>query len=308
MRKVIGSIFVLVVFLGIALTLFSTGSLQEQCQTVSWPVLNGASRANLYHPMGLAWGNGFLYVADAEDEAVKKMREDGSLVSEWRGFKRPVDVATAADSVYVADFLADRIVKLRTDGTLIVQWGRHGNRAGEFDAPSGLAVDRQGHVYVADFYNHRIQKFSADGKFLLQWGGNGRWNGQFHYPTDVAVNDRDELLVADGFNHRIQKFTADGRYLAKWGGIGYGWGGKQQGWFRLAKAVDVDSRGYVYVADAFNRRVQKFTAEGKLQAVWHDLRSGVDQVSYPAGVAVDLQGQLYVTDFFNNRIWKVECR
>jgi DNA-binding beta-propeller fold protein YncE len=308
MRTIISAIFVLMFFLGIALMVIPTRSLPENCQTISWPSLKTVSGANLHHPMGVAWGNGFLYVTDTEDGAVKKLRDDGSLVGDWRGFKRPVDVATAGDFVYVAEFLADRIIKLRTDGAFVTQWGRHGNGAGEFDAPSGLAVDRQGDVYVADFYNHRIQKFSAGGKFLLQWGGNGRWSGQFHYPTDIAVNRRDELLVADGFNHRIQKFTADGRYLAKRGGIGYGWGGKWPGWFRLAKAVDVDARGDVYVADAFNRRVQKFTEDGELKAIWHDTRSEMDEVGYPAGVAVDLQGQLYVTDFFKNRIWKVECR
>ena len=64
-------------------------------------------------PMGLAWGNGFLYVADTENGAIKKFREDGSLVSEWTGFKRPVAVATVGDVVYVADFLTDRAVVVR---------------------------------------------------------------------------------------------------------------------------------------------------------------------------------------------------
>ena len=158
-------------------------------------------------------------------------------------------------------------------------------------------MDRQGNVYVSDFYNHRIQKFTQEGRFLLQWGRNGRWGGNFHYPTDVVAGSDDQVYVADAYNQRIQKFTSDGRYVAKWGGIGFGIPGGWEGWFRLAKAIALDLQGNVYVADAFNRRIQKFTGEGKFLSAW-----GQDQIRYAAGVAVDPQGRVYVSDFFNNRI------
>ncbi|MCI0526541.1 MAG: hypothetical protein L0Y56_03690, partial [Nitrospira sp.] len=249
-----------IVFFGLSLIL----SPKEKYQAILQWNQEGEAAGNLRHPMGLAWEEGFLYVADAENGAIEKFREDGSFVAQWKGFKRPVAVAAVGDFVYVADFLADRISKLHNDGTLVAQWGRHGKGEGEFDAPSGIAVDRHGQVYVADFYNHRIQKFTANGKFLLQWGSNGRWSGRLHYPTDVAVNNQGEVFVADAFNHRIQKFTREGQYLTKWGGTGYGLSGKWPGWFRLAKAVTIDHEGHVYVADAFNHRVQKFTSQGKL--------------------------------------------
>lgn len=263
----------------------------------------------LDHPMDLAWRDGALYVADAENGSVKKIRDDGTLVAEWKGFKRPVDVAVTQGAVYVVDFLADRVVKLELNGTVVGQWGRHGNGPGEFDAPSGIAVDGKGHVYVAEFYNHRIQKFTADGTFVTQWGGDGRWNGRFHYPTDVAVGPTGAVFVADAYNHRIETFTENGVYLGKWGGVGFGLSGKWPGWFRLAKAVTVDSTGNIYVADAFNRRIQKFTPGGRLLGTWGN-RAASDQepLRYPAGVATDADGHLYVTDFFENRIWKLDCR
>jgi DNA-binding beta-propeller fold protein YncE len=188
----------------------------------------------LNRPMGLAWNDGFLYVADAENGAVKKLLDDGSFVAEWKGFKRPVAVAAAEDAVYVADFLADEIVKLNAqNGTAVARWGQHGNGTGEFDAPSGIAVDARGFVYVTEFYNHRVQKLTSNGAFVSQWGTNGRWSGQFHYPTDIAAGPTGELMVADAYNNRIEVFTADGRYLRKWGRIGYGVAGKWGGWFRL---------------------------------------------------------------------------
>jgi DNA-binding beta-propeller fold protein YncE len=264
----------------------------------------------LNRPMGLAWNDGFLYVADAENGAVKKLRNDGSFVAEWKGFKRPVAVAAAEDAVYVADFLADQVVKLNPhNGTAVARWGEHGNGTGEFDAPSGIAVGAQGFVYVTEFYNHRIQKFTGNGAFVSQWGTNGRWNGQFHYPTDVAAGATGELMVADAYNNRIEVFTADGRYLRKWGGTGYGISGKWGGWFRLAKAVAVDATGDVYVADAFNRRIQKFSPDGRLLGAWGGGTSEEDQaLKYASGVAVSRDGSVYVSDFFENRITKLRCR
>ena len=261
----------------------------------------------LDHPMDLALGDGFLYVADTENGAVRKYRRDGTLVARWDGFARPVDVAVAGDSVYVVEFIADRVSRLASDGSVIAQWGRRGTANGEFDAPSGVAVDDDGYVYVVDFYNHRIQKFTDAGEFVGKWGGKGRGSGKFRYPTDVAVGPEGLVVVADAYNHRVQTFTADGTFVAKWGGVGFGVSGKWPGWFRLAKAVAVGPRGNVYVADAFNNRVQTFTSDGDLIGEAGKSGPEAQQLKYPAGVAVDTNGDLYVSDFFRNRILKITC-
>lgn len=286
---------------GVAYLYYHAGSPSQSCRrTASW---GGGTR--LSHPMQLAWGDGLLYVADTDDGAVEQYRPDGSLVARWPGFERPVAVAVAEGTVYTADFLADQVVKITSEGEVLARWGRHGTGPGEFDAPAGVAVDRQGTVYVSDFYNHRIQRFDAAGRFLGQWGGEGRTKGRFRYPTGIAVSDRSEVFVADAFNHRVQVFTPEGEYLRQWGGIGWGFGGGWPGWFRLAKEVALDPGGDVYVADAFNGRVQKFTPEGDLLAIWDP---DDPEVRYPAGVAVDPAGNLYVSGFYANRIWTLRCQ
>ncbi len=308
MRKILLSVFVGLLVVGAATYVFVPLSQEKEiCSAIEPWGVGEADAARLNRPMGLAWADGFLYVADTENGEIKKFAQNGSLVARWPGFERPVAIAVMGDTVYVADFLNDRITVLRTDGTVITRWGRSGNGDGAFDAPSGIAVDRKGNVYVADFYNHRIQKFSGGGDFLLQWGGKGRWNGRFRFPTEIAVNDQGEVLVADAYNHRVQRLTSLGDYVAQWGGIGFGVPGKWPGWFRLAKALTVDPRGDVYVADAFNRRIQKFTGGGDLLGQLGARGSGDMQLRYPVGVAADPEGRVYVSDFFENRIWKVEC-
>lgn len=279
----------------------------ERCRAVTRWGGPGQDSLALYHPMGVASYGNVLYVADTEHGAVKRYRRDGTLLSVWRGFGRPVGVAPTDSVVYIVDFLTDRVTALRTDGTVIRAWGRHGTAAGEFDAPSGIAVDREGNVYVADLYNHRVQKFTGGGRFLLEWGEPGRWSGRFRYPTGIAVTPRGEILVADGFNHRVQRFTADGRYLDKFGGTGLGIPGKWPGWFALAKDVAVDRAGNIYVTDAFNGRIQTFTPDGELLAVWGDERRGDDAVDYASGIAIDSLGYAYVGDFFRSEVWEIAC-
>lgn len=136
-------------------------------------------------------------------------------------------------------------------------WGSAGSDTGQFDEPSGLAVDSGGNVYVVDENNHRIQKFTAAGVFITQWGAYGSGEGQFDEPSGVAVDSGGNVYVADENNNRIQKFTATGVFVTQWGVYGSG-----DGQFDEPSGVAVDSVGNVYVADEGNDRVQKFTPAG----------------------------------------------
>jgi DNA-binding beta-propeller fold protein YncE len=50
------------------------------------------------------------------------------------------------------------------------KWGSKGNGDGQFNFPTGIAVDNSGNLYVADKENHRVQKFSSESTFLVKWG------------------------------------------------------------------------------------------------------------------------------------------
>jgi DNA-binding beta-propeller fold protein YncE len=68
------------------------------------------------------------------------------------------------------------------------------------------------------------------------------------------------LYVADEGNHRIQEFSSSGKFLRRWGANGgNGTVGVNPGEFWNPNGVAVDSvRGYLYVVDTGNARVQKF--------------------------------------------------
>ena len=170
----------------------------------------------------------------------------------------------------------------------VAEWGQRGSGDGEFDDPSGIAIDAAGNVYVADTHNHRIQKFTQDGTFLHKWGTEGSGNGEFSYPSELAVDESGNVLVADSGNHRIQKFDANGTFLIEWGTYGSG-----DGEFINPFAVTVDAVGGVYVLDNLYdvRGIQKFTNDGVFEAQWPD--SSV--FKEPSDLAAAPDGTIHVT-------------
>ena len=102
-----------------------------------------------------------------------------------------------------------------------LKWGSPGTANGEFNDPSGIAVNASGDVYVADTQNHRIQKFDGSGSHLLTWGTYGTGNGQFDRPRGIGVDGAGNVYVTDATS-RIQKFSSDGTFLTAWGSFGSG--------------------------------------------------------------------------------------
>ena len=65
--------------------------------------------------------------------------------------------------------------------------GRGGDR-GQFDAPTGIAVDASRNILVADTNNGRIEKFSPTGDFLSTMGIKGIGYGQLGAPNGIAID------------------------------------------------------------------------------------------------------------------------
>jgi DNA-binding beta-propeller fold protein YncE len=66
----------------------------------------------------------------------------------------------------------------------------------------------------------------------------------------------------------------------------------------------VDASGNVFVADALNNRIEKFTSDSHFIATWGSYGTDHGQFNIPFGVAVDHTGNVFVADTFNSRIQK----
>ena len=85
----------------------------------------------------------------------------------------------------------------------------------------------------------------------------------------------------------------------KWGTYGSG-----DGQFLWPLGIAVDGAGYIFVADAYGNRVQKFNSIGTFVTKWGSEGSGDGQFKLPDGIAVDGTGNVYVADTNNHRIEK----
>jgi DNA-binding beta-propeller fold protein YncE len=248
---------------------------------------------------------------------------DGELL--W-----PSSVAVARDSVYVTEEAPHRLQKFTLDGTFLVRWGGDTPIGswlhGQFNRPSGVAVDAVDQVYVADTYNHRIQKFRPTGAFVQQWGRHGSGPGELNYPWGIEVSSAlGRAYVSDWKNDRIQVFGLDGAFLTTFGRPGI-----EPGELRRPAGIAVDRDGNIAVADWGNNRVQVFNSDGDVLAVLTghgdqfskvaraSLRTRADLAREreaaggmhplepyfrePTGLAFDARGSLYVADTLRHRV------
>lgn len=83
------------------------------------------------------------------------------------------------------------------------------------------------------------------------------------------------------------------------------WPTLQQPWyFDSPRGMSVDKNGYVYIADIYFSRIQKFSSEGKFITKWGRLGSEDGEFSLPTATTVDSNNNIYVVDAGNNRIQK----
>jgi hypothetical protein len=258
-------------------------------------------------------------------------------------FAAPYGVAAdSAGNIYVADTGNDTIRKIAPAGTNWVVTTLAGvagiigssdgtGSGGEFNYPSGLAVNQTGDIYVADSSNGEIRKMTPAGS---KWavttlagqvtGGSGSQDGTgggalFNYPYGVAVDRSGNVYVADTYNDTIRQVTPQGLVttLAGLPGVSGGLDGTGiSAQFYYPTALAADKSGNIYVADSYNDTIRKMTLVDNewvvttLAGQTGDYGSGdglADQAYFadPFGVAVGGEGNIYVADTGNDSIRKI---
>jgi hypothetical protein len=100
-------------------------------------------------------------------------------------------IVNSGGQILVTDRSQNRIIRLGDTNTqrptAAAVFGRQGAGPGEFQLPTGVAVDSQGNVFVVDRILQRITKVRADGTFVKSVVAPGA--------TSVLVDPNDELIV-----------------------------------------------------------------------------------------------------------------
>jgi len=289
----------------------------------------GTDEGEFKSPSGLALdaGSDLLYVADTENDRIQIIDVDGScsgsdelandvcFVDEFGDsgdgegeFDSPTALVldTGTDLLYIVDSGNNRIqiidvngncsgnTKLGDNGNddvcFVDEFGTVGNGDGEFNLPSGLALDTDSDMlYVADTNNNRIQIIDVNGNcdsgdndyladdicFVDEFGGRGNGEGEFDEPSGLALDtDSDMLYVADTDNNQIQIIDVNGNCSGniKLGDNGnddvcfvdeFGGSGSDDGDFNSPADLAIDaSNDMLYVLDTKNDRIQIIDVDG----------------------------------------------
>ncbi|MBC8280212.1 MAG: PD40 domain-containing protein [Chloroflexi bacterium] len=206
-------------------------------------------------------------------------------------------------------------------GSLTVEhvrsWGESGNENGQFNAPRGIAIDKNYNIYVIDSGKHDLQTFSSAGLFLSQSGGytNSKAQGRFMAPSGVAVDPLGNLYVADTGTARVQSFTTHEEFANRWQVdldpvvnpfIQNPVVGPNENYPTQALAIGPNGNVFVAVGgvNARSANVQTFTSAGVPIGMWGESGEGDGQFKSPRGIAVDHNGNVYVADELNHRVLK----
>jgi sugar lactone lactonase YvrE len=205
-----------------------------------------------------------------------------------------------------------------------------------FFFPSGLTRDRsvsQTRLYVADVANSRVLGFECSGTNcalptaaaavrvfgqpdFMHWQSNGGVYSTvsaatLSFPTGAAIDASGTLYVADSGNNRVLIYfdawndaTAD--VVLGQASMTTFAAGSALNQLNAPQAVWVDGSGAVWVADAGNNRILKFTSlsngASAVLALGGAGGPSATTLSGPRDVAMDGTGNLYVADTGFNRV------
>ncbi len=312
-----------------------------------------ATSAQLSNIAGLAadaFGN--LYIADSGNSRIRKVAN--GIISTVAGIgttgysgdngqavtaqlSSPAGVAVDyAGNLYIADTNNNRVRKVSTSGIVTTVSGNGSagftNEGGpaataQLNTPTGLSVDLLGNLYVADQFNFRLRKITTTGSIVSIAGNGSRSyavNGgsaigaQLDQPRGLATDAAGNVYIADGRNYRVRKVATNGIITTVAGNGTQGYSGDNgpatnaQLAYQLGLAVS--PTGELYIADSFNHRVRKVSANGIITTVAGTGSPGYSGDGGPAqsaqinninDVVLDADGNLYIADYGNYRIRKV---
>ncbi len=209
----------------------------------------------LISPLGTALtAQGEILVSDSEARVIYRLSATGDSLGRItdKAWLRPTDIAVqpVTGNIYVLDTLGHNIHIYYPSGKKLGQFGKRGAGTGKFNYPTHLAFDRQGNLYVTDSMNFRVQIFDKLHRPKSHFGKLGDRLGEFSKPKGIALDDQDTIYIVDAHFDHLLIYDKGGHFLLPIGGAGTG-----PGLFNIPSGI-ATSGYYIYIVDAYNRRVQ----------------------------------------------------
>jgi hypothetical protein len=158
----------------------------------------------------------------------------------------------------------DSMVVFDHKGKFVKSWGK------EFKGGAhGLFIHKEGKqefLYLCDTKRGLMVKTTLNGEEVFTLGypkESEPYSKQIKYsPTNLAIAPNGDIYIGDGYGSSyINQYDSQGKYIRTFGGPG-----KEAGQLSCPHGIIVDTRGaqpVLVVADRTNKRIQRFTLDGK---------------------------------------------
>ena len=263
-----------------------------------------ATSARLAAAYGVALdASGNLYIADRENNRIRKVRAATGLISTF------ASGGTIYDSISGIDGIAATSAG--------IGW------------PESVALDTSGNLYFGTM--NKVYKVDAGTGLIYtvagsatKWGYNGdgipATSAELNDAAGIALDSSGNIYIADYLNNRIRKVDAGTGLISTVAGTGvagYNGDGIPATSAQLSgtDGIALDSSGNLYISDPGNSRIRKVNAgTGLISTVAGTGVNGCNgdglpatsaQIYGPYGIALDSSGNLYLVDRGNSRIRKV---
>ncbi len=162
-----------------------------------------------------------------------------------------------------------------------------------FAMAHAVRVDSQDNIWVVDEGTDMVIKFNPEGRVIMLLGRRPEYGEgllatppfgtppppavpyRFGRPTDIAWDASGNIFISDGYtNSRVVKYDKWGKYIKS-----VGTRGTEPYQFNTPHSIQSDNNGNVYVADRGNRRIQVFSNDLTLRAIY-------DHVGAPWAVCI----------------------
>jgi len=292
-----------------------------------------ATSAQISYSSGIvADGQGNFYIADANNERVRKVDASGTIITYAGngqfgngGNGGPATGAsiggvrgllikggklyiTTSSNVWAVSVATQKIKIIAGDAGGLSGFNGDGKPAlaTTFQFPWGMSLDSAGRLLIADEGNARVRRIGG-GKIVRTIAGGHTGDGRparasnlnaDFFGGHIAFDPSGNLYLADTGNFRVRRISTAGviTTIAGNGNAGYsGDGGLAiEAMLSGPSGVAADGAGNVYIADN-ESVIRKVDSNGIITTF----------ATTPAnGMAVDGAGNLYVAGFFTDVVWK----